>query len=118
MCSSDLPESATEWRNWTVFLEDGTAVGRIEATLHDGITEIGYVLGPRWWGRGHATEAVGWLVAEADRQGWGPCWAAVSPGNAPSIRLLRRLGFVEGDPGAIPLRSYDPGDVAFVRASG
>ncbi len=109
--------SGTQWHDWTALLADGTPIGRIEATLHDGIAEIGYVFGPRWWGRGYATEAVGWLVDEVDRRGWGPCWAAVAPANEASIRLLRRLGFRQRDPGEAALQSFDPGDLTFVRPS-
>lgn len=107
--------SGAVWHNWTVLLPDGTPIGRLEATVHDGIAELGYVFGPRWWGHGYAMEAVGWLVAEVDRQGWGPCWAAVAPTNEPSVRLLRRLGFEERNPAGIPLQSFDPGDLTFAR---
>ncbi len=100
-----------------MLLPDGTPIGRIEATLHDGIAEIGCVFGPRWWGLGYATEAVGWVVAEVEQQGWGPCWAAVASANASSTRLLRRLGFEARQPGGSPLQSFDPGDLTFVRTA-
>ena len=68
-------------------------------------------------GRLELQEAVGWLVTEAERQGWGPCWAAVAPANEASIRLLRRLGFEAREPDGIPLQSFDAGDLTFVRTT-
>jgi len=106
--------SGEVWANWAV-LSDGTVIGRIEATLHGGIAEIAYVFGPRWWGRGYATEATRWLLDELRRQGVQACWATVAPENEASVRLLRRLGFVEVEPRGVSLLSYDDGDLTFVR---
>jgi RimJ/RimL family protein N-acetyltransferase len=105
---------AETWRNWVVRLE-GTVIGRVEATLHDGIAEIGYVFGPRWWGQGYASEAVTWLLEELRGDGVPEAWATVDPDNEPSVRLLRRVGFEEAGPGTVPLHSYVAGDRVFVR---
>lgn len=103
------------WLNWAVLLGD-TVIGRLEATLHDGLAEIGYVFGPRWWGQGYAREAVAWLVDEVQARGVVEAWATVDPENAASIALLRRVGFEERPPdGAPPLHSLEPGDLVFVR---
>lgn len=102
------------WRNWVVQLE-GTIIGRVEATLHDGLAEIGYVFGPRWWGQGYASEAVTWLLEELRRGGVPEAWATVDPANEPSARLLMRVGFEEAAPGPVPLHSYVAGDRVFVR---
>jgi RimJ/RimL family protein N-acetyltransferase len=108
-------DSRTEtWRNWVVRLE-GTVIGRVEATLHDGLAEIGYVFAPRWWGRGYASEAVAWLLEALRRGGVPEAWATVDPANEPSARLLMRVGFEEAAPGAVPLHSYVAGDRVFVR---
>jgi RimJ/RimL family protein N-acetyltransferase len=104
---------AETWLNWVVLLE-GTIIGRIEATLHDGVAEIGYVFGPRWWGRGLGSEAVAWLLSELWQQGVPEAWASVDPDNEASIRLLRHVGFDEAQPSEVVLHSYVPGDRVFV----
>ena len=105
--------SGEVWLNWAVLL-DRTVIGRIEATLHDGIAEIAYVFGPPWWGRGYATEATAWLLDEVRGLDVDACWATVAPRNRASVRLLRRLGFTATAPD-VPLFSYDEGDLTFVR---
>lgn len=62
----------------------------------DGAVELGYALAPAFRGQGLGTEAVGVLCAWADTQpGVTTLTARVLPGNEPSVRLLRRLGFVD-----------------------
>lgn len=69
----------------------------------DGTVEIGYSVLPEFRGQGLATEMMGTLVA----------WALTQPSvrqvvaethesNAPSVRLLRTLGFSEEGPGRDP----------------
>lgn len=61
-----------------------------------GDVEIGYGLAPAARGEGLGTEAVGVLVAWAERQaGVRRVVARTRVGNDASRRLLRRLGFVE-----------------------
>ena len=105
------------WLNWVVLAGD-VVVGRVEATLHDGLAEIAYVFGPSFWGQGYATEATRWMVDHlADAHGITRCWATVAPGNEASAALLGRLGFVPAAPDAVPdgvqLHSYDDGDLVF-----
>ena len=61
-------------------------VGRVEATLYDGRpgeAEVAYVFGPRWWGRGLATEATRWMLDHLHhRYGVSTCWATVDPANS------------------------------------
>jgi RimJ/RimL family protein N-acetyltransferase len=40
-------------------------------------------------------------------------WATTAPGNARSIRLLERLGYVRATTGWPRLLSYDDGDVVY-----
>lgn len=62
----------------------------------DGDVEIGYGLAVSARGQGVGAEAVGLLCAWAVAQpGVRRLTADVLPGNEPSLRLLRRLGFVE-----------------------
>lgn len=105
------------WINHAV-LRDGTVVGRIEATLHDGIAEIAYVFGPAWWGRGFATEAVAWLIDRLRIAGHTDIRAAVAPANEASRRLLGRTGFRPiARPTSVPLLSFDDGDLVVVHGS-
>jgi RimJ/RimL family protein N-acetyltransferase len=104
-----------QWLHWAV-LADGVVVGRVEATLHDGLAEVAYVFGPPWWGRGYATEATQWMVDHlADHYGIATSWATVHPDNAASAALLGRVGFRPAEPGTVSLYSYDDGDLVFVR---
>jgi len=76
---------------------DGAVVGGIGLHQMSGDhrrAEIGYWVGRRYRGQGYATEAARSLVKEA----FGPLGlhrveAAVFPGNAASVGVLRRLGF-------------------------
>lgn len=76
---------------------DGLAIG--DAGFHGppdehGEVEIGYALVPAARGSGLATEAAGLLVEWAQRDpGVAAITARVDRGNAPSERLLARLGF-------------------------
>lgn len=58
--------------------------------------DLGYAFKPAHWGQGYALEAcraaLAWARAE---RGLGRVLAIVSPGNAASIKVLRRLGMVE-----------------------
>jgi RimJ/RimL family protein N-acetyltransferase len=101
-----------QWCNWVAMIDD-VVVGRVEATVHHGIAEVAYLFDPRRGGRGLATEAVAWMIGQLSEAGVEDFWAAVVPENTLSIRLLERLGFVPDDPGAIPLVSFDPGDLTF-----
>lgn len=105
------------FRNWVMRL-DGTIVGRLEATLHDGLVEVAYLLGPRWWGHGYATEGTAWMLDRLAAEEAGDAWACVAPANLRSAALLGRLGFTETDPTGVPLLSWDPGDRAFLRPAG
>jgi len=56
--------------------------------------EVGYWLGPEYWGQGYATEAVNLVVRSAFRSlGLHRIEARVYPWNQASIRLARRCGF-------------------------
>ena len=117
------PPPGERWWNFAVRQRaDAAVIGRLEATTYGAWGEIAYVFGPRWWGRGLATEATGWLVDHLAAHGAAELWAAVHPDNTTSQRLLLRLGFIAA-PGAAerparPHGSYDPGDTVFVRRAG
>lgn len=117
------PEWDEEWLNWAVLL-NGTVIGRLEATLrHDavqaGVAEVAYVFGPRWWGKGYATESTAWMIGHLlEVHGVQQCWATVDPRNAASINLLDRLAFSITDLPEFGLESFDEGDLVFVLRPG
>jgi RimJ/RimL family protein N-acetyltransferase len=115
---SDRPRE--NWVNYAVRLKaDGTLIGRLEATIIGQRAEVAYLFGPRYWGRGYATEAMSAFQNQL-RQDWrvSEFWATTSPQNARSIRLLGRLGYVEQHDSWPTLSSYDEGDCVFVLLSG
>jgi RimJ/RimL family protein N-acetyltransferase len=101
------------WLDYT-FVQDGRPIGRIEATVQNGIAEIAYVIGPAYGGRGLATEAVAWLIDHL-RTRWpgNDIYACIAEGNTRSRRLVERLGFALTSPNGVPLRSFDEGDVVY-----
>ena len=60
----------------------------------DDAVEIGYTIFEPWRGRGYATEAARALMEWARAEhGIRRFIASVAPGNAPSLAIVRRLGF-------------------------
>lgn len=107
--------SSERWHNFAIKLRvDNTIIGRIEATSYGSWGEIAYMLGPRWWGGGYASEGTRWLIHHLSQRGVSELWAAVQPGNVASKRVLTRTGFAPSERRR-PLGSYDPGDETFVR---
>lgn len=83
------------WLNWALRRIDGGCIGTLQATVIPGShAHIAYVLSPRSWGHGFATEACRWLLAELPRRFvLDRLSATVDVRNAASIRVLERLGF-------------------------
>lgn len=72
--------------------------------------EIGFALGRRVWGRGYMGEALTTLIGFAfDSLGLFRLEADVDPRNAPSLRLLERLGFHRE--GLLRQRYHAPGEI-------
>lgn len=122
---ADPAQWGESWLNWTVVADaepDRPIVGRVEATVHHRApltAEIAYVFGPRWAGRGYATEATAWMLdVLRDEHAVVTAYATVDPLNEPSIRLLERLGFERCELPAEGVGSYDPGDAVFMKALG
>ncbi|WP_229399355.1 GNAT family N-acetyltransferase [Micromonospora okii] len=87
--------------SWAIEVRDtgvvaGTALlkplpGRDESVPTTDI-EVGWHLHPDSWGHGYATEAGRALVTRELATGTPQVWAVVSPGNAASTAVARRLG--------------------------
>lgn len=67
----------------------GLLVGRVSL----GEPEIAYELFRSAHGHGYATEAASAVLAAASTTGRGRVWATVRTWNAPSFRVLEKLGF-------------------------
>jgi len=65
------------------------------AELAPGGVEMGYTIYPAHQRRGYATEAATALMAWAEQQGQRRFVLSISPGNEPSQRIARRLGFAK-----------------------
>lgn len=71
---------------------DGVVIGKAGFWK---LPEVGYILHPDHWGQGIAAEAVGAAIDHVfATRTLDDLIADVDPDNAPSIRLLERLGFV------------------------
>lgn len=108
--------SGQAWVNFAVRRRaDGRAIGRVEATVHDGLAEVACVFDPATWGQGCASEAAAWLLDHCARvQGVERFFATAHPDNARSLALCQRLGFRPAETWP-PLLSYDEGDVVMMR---
>lgn len=71
---------------------DGKTIGKAGAYQ---LPEFGYIVHPDHWGHGYAAEAVAAVVAHIFSHFDLPALVTdIDPRNAPSIRLIERLGFV------------------------
>lgn len=104
------------WLNYVMRLAmTGEVIGLLQATLHDGLAEVAFLLAPAHWGQGLAAEGLRWLHGELQRVSPGvTCWATTVPQNTQSWRLLERSGYVRTAPPVAPaLSTWDEGDWAF-----
>jgi RimJ/RimL family protein N-acetyltransferase len=74
-----------------VILWNGEVAGNVLSFMRGDTREVGYWIGREYWGRGIATRALSqFLRLVPDR----PLYAGVALGNAASIRVLEKCGFV------------------------
>jgi RimJ/RimL family protein N-acetyltransferase len=74
---------------------DGALVGKLDAEFAPGmVTNLGYMIAPRYWKRGYGTEAVEAIIEAVETWGFSEQRAYVTRGNLASARLLERLAFV------------------------
>ncbi|MBL9148065.1 MAG: GNAT family N-acetyltransferase [Phycisphaerae bacterium] len=74
-----------------VILADGEVVGAVNISPQGDADAIGYWIAKEHWGRGIASRAVERMLEEYTRR---PLYATVAAGNAPSLRILEKFGFV------------------------
>ncbi|MGE0846364.1 MAG: GNAT family N-acetyltransferase [Flavobacteriaceae bacterium] len=114
-------EAAGEARFFAILLDDDLVGGAGFGAHPDGTLHVGYWVGVEWWGRGVATKAMALLLGEAAR--WRPgvgFTALVTPGNAGSVRVLEKSGFVLAGTAMspAPARGGDVEVLRFLRAAG
>ena len=92
-------DAEPERREWMARVMVGATEGAVgHCGFHGppdriGRAEIGYTVFSQFRGRGYAKEAAHGLVRWAFEQGEREVYATVSPTNAPSLAVVRRLGF-------------------------
>ena len=85
------PDGLQRWLNWIVRRRaEGDAIGFVQATVDiaDRSTDVAWVIGVPWQGRGYAVEAAGAMIDALD----GLITAHIQPGHAASESVARRLG--------------------------
>jgi RimJ/RimL family protein N-acetyltransferase len=70
---------------------DGAVAGNVVSFVADGRREVGYWIGREFWGGGVASRALALFLAEQRER---PLFAATSPRNVASQRVLAKAGFV------------------------
>jgi RimJ/RimL family protein N-acetyltransferase len=72
-------------------LWDGEVAGNILSFMRGDTREVGYWIGREFWGRGIATRALSKFLRLVTER---PLYAGVAVGNAASVRVLEKCGFV------------------------
>ncbi len=83
---------------WAVTMSDGTGIGSagLEVTSRGNQrASFGYMLDPRCWGQGYATEVAVALVGFAQALGMHRVEATCHPDNAGSVRVLEKAGLTK-----------------------
>ena len=68
----------------------GEVAGNVVSFEQDGLRQVGYWIGRRYWGKGVATRALGDFLAQVLTR---PLYAHVARQNVASIRVLEKCGF-------------------------
>ena len=102
--SRHSPDGRELWLNWLIReRECGAAIGYAQATVASAHTHVAWVIGPRWQGRGYASEAARGVISWLIHLGATEIRAHIPPGHVASQRValhagLRRTGQVcEGE---------------------
>lgn len=70
---------------------DGEVAGNVVSFKMDGVREVGYWIGRKFWGRGIATTAIAAFLEEMKIR---PLYAHVAKTNPGSMRVLEKCGFI------------------------
>ena len=91
-----------DWSPFAVVLE-GRMIGHagyhgppgVNTRQNPNAVEIGYAIEPEFRRRGYATAAASKLIRRAEERGIRHVIACSSPGNEPSLAVIRGLGFIQ-----------------------
>ncbi|MER7751536.1 GNAT family N-acetyltransferase [Kitasatospora sp. NPDC097643] len=87
------PDPAEAWGNWALRLRaEGRLVGYVQATVGPEATELAWVVGTPWQGRGLAVEAARALLAHLTGAGVSTVIAHIHPEHHASAAVARALG--------------------------
>jgi RimJ/RimL family protein N-acetyltransferase len=92
------PDPAVTWHNWVIRLrEEACLTGTVQATVDSSITEIAWVVGTPWQGRGIATEAARGLVAWLGERRPARIIAHIHPDHHASAAIATACGLTPTD---------------------
>jgi RimJ/RimL family protein N-acetyltransferase len=93
------PSSGEEvWHNWIIRPNDTrVAVGFVQATVTGDSSDVAWVVGVEWQGRGYASEAASAMCDWLATQGIETFTAHIHPGHAASQRVAASLGMQATD---------------------
>lgn len=75
---------------------DEELIGFFNDVENDGSRiELGYVIGPAHWGKGHATEMLRGAVEDLFRRGYGEVVAGAFEENRASVRVMEKAGMAK-----------------------
>jgi RimJ/RimL family protein N-acetyltransferase len=87
------PEPGVTWCNWVLRSRaEGVLVGTVQATITARETEIAWVVGTPWQGRGYATEAARALVDRLAARGVSTVVAHIHPDHHASAAVASAAG--------------------------
>ena len=95
-----------EGETFLITLANGSVIGGCGFDMRDGMAEIGYWLGARYWGKGYATEAVRAMIDHVfDDTDAEAIQAAARVTNPASRRVLEKCGFQWSSAGLLRIRA-------------
>jgi ribosomal-protein-alanine N-acetyltransferase len=105
-----MEQAGRGWTRWRLADRHGELVGRAGFTDHGNGRQLGYTIRRELWGRGLASEIAGALVQwHRDHASTETLWAYAAVENAPSCRVLEKVGFVldsQAQHGGMPCHLY------------
>jgi len=113
-------DGTEQWLNWVIRIPGGRLIGYVQATVRpDGSAAIAYVLASAHWGRGFARRATEAMLDELIERYRVTTFLAVAKlQNAPSLRLLVRLGFAPASLERCAMTRVDRDEILMVRGVG
>lgn len=87
------PSPGVTWRNWTIRLASGDAVGFVQATVNDEAAEVAWLIATTSQGLGFASEAATEMCRWLSSVGVTEHHAHIHPDHLASQRVAEKIGF-------------------------